>query len=82
VSSKLVRQVAPLEEARIPSGIPDLDEMLEGGFPAGSLITLAGRPGTGKTIFGSHFLYKGGMDLKQPGMYVSMLEGRRSRVTG
>ena len=78
MSSKLVRQVAPLEEARIPSGIPDLDEMLEGGFPAGSLITLAGRPGTGKTIFGSHFLYKGGMDLKQPGMYVSMLEGRRA----
>jgi circadian clock protein KaiC len=75
---KLVRAATKVDDTRITSGIPDLDEMLEGGFPAGSLITLAGRPGTGKTIFGSHFLYRGGIDFKQPGMYVSMLEGRKA----
>jgi len=52
--------------------------MLEGGIPAGSLITLAGRPGTGKTIFGSQYLYTGVVEHKQPGMYVSMLEGRKA----
>lgn len=65
-------------DSRIATGIPILDEMLEGGFPGGSLITLAGRPGTGKTIFGSLFLYNGGKLYGQPGMYVSMLEGRKS----
>jgi len=65
-------------EARVPTGIPGFDEMLEGGFPAGSLISLAGRPGTGKTIFGSQFLYHGAKDLQEPGMYVSMLEGHKA----
>src|SRR5438093_10778344 len=65
-------------DARVSTGVPGLDDMLEGGFPAGSLITRAGRPGTGKTIFGSQFLYYGAVEEKQPGMYVSMLEGRRA----
>ena len=67
-------------DSRIATGIPGFDEMLEGGFPAGSLISLAGRPGTGKTIFGSQFLFYGAKELKEPGMYVSMLEGRKAYV--
>ena len=66
-------------DARVATGIPGFDEMLEGGFPAGSLISLAGRPGTGKTIFGSQFLFSGAKE-GQPGMYVSMLEGRKAYV--
>src|SRR5438093_1083848 len=65
-------------DARVSSGVPGLDDMLEGGCPAGSLITLAGRPGTGKTIFGSQFLYQGARDGGEPGMYVPMLEGRKA----
>src|SRR5437879_12427411 len=65
-------------EARVGTGVPGLDEMLEGGFPTGSLITLAGRPGTGKTIFASQFLYQGARERGEPGMYVSMLEGRKA----
>ena len=64
-------------EARVGTGVPGLDEMLEGGFPAGSLVTLAGRPGTGKTIFASQFLYQGARDVQEPGMYVSMLRAER-----
>ena len=75
--TKLVRSARPQEERRIATGISALDEMLEGGFPAGSLITLAGRPGTGKTILGSQFLYNGGVE-GEPGMYVSMLESRKA----
>src|SRR5712664_3959369 len=65
-------------DVRAPTGLPEFDRMLEGGFLPGSLITLKGRPGTGKTIFGSHFLYYGAKNAKQPGMYVSMLEGEKS----
>lgn len=67
-----------VEEQRAATGLLELDGMLEGGFPVGSLITLTGKPGTGKTIFGSQFLYYGAKKLKQPGMYVSMLEGEKS----
>lgn len=64
------------EDPRSHTGIPSLDELMEGGFPSGSLINLSGRPGTGKTIFASQFLYAGG-NAGEPGMYVSMLEGRK-----
>jgi len=76
-SDPVVRST-PDPDARVSTGIPGLDELLEGGFPAGSLITLAGRPGTGKTIFGSQFLYQGARESGEPGMYVSMLEGRKA----
>src|SRR5436305_15017535 len=65
-------------EERAPTGLPELDGMLEGGFLTGSLITLTGRPGTGKTTFGSHFLYHGAKQAQQSGMYVSMLESANS----
>jgi len=64
-------------DERIPTGTAGFDELLEGGFPAGSLVTISGRPGTGKTIFGSQFLYQGG-HMGQAGMYVSMLESRKA----
>ena len=35
---------------RVPTGIPGLDELIEGGFPAKSITRLTGAPGTGKTI--------------------------------
>ena len=44
---------------RVPSGIPGLDEMLEGGFPFPSVILLAGSAGTGKTTFCQKFLTTG-----------------------
>src|SRR5437879_3272537 len=68
----------PTTDERAATGLQELDGMLEGGFLSGSLITLTGRPGTGKTIFGSHFLYHGAKKGKQAGMYVSMLEGQKS----
>src|SRR5256884_9217486 len=76
-TSDPVVRTTPDPDARVSTGIPGLDELLEGGFPTGSLITLAGRPGTGKTIFGSQFLYQGARESGEPGMYVSMLEGRK-----
>jgi hypothetical protein len=36
-----------------------LDSVIEGGFPRGSQILLAGEPGSGKTAFSAQFLAKG-----------------------
>lgn len=44
---------------RIPSGIPGLDRLMEGGFLKGSTILVSGGAGTGKTIFCSQFILEG-----------------------
>jgi len=44
---------------RIPSGIPGLDKLIEGGFVKGSTILISGGAGTGKTIFCAQFLMEG-----------------------
>ena len=44
---------------RVPTGIEGFDELVEGGFPLGSVVLLTGGPGTGKTTFCSQFLWEG-----------------------
>jgi len=43
---------------RIPTGIVELDGKVSGGYPKSKAILITGAPGTGKTIFGLHFIYK------------------------
>jgi len=57
---------------RIPSGIPGLDEMVEGGFPFPSVILLSGTAGTGKTTFALKFLCRGAENGEQ-GLYITTL---------
>ncbi|MEM1585826.1 MAG: ATPase domain-containing protein [Candidatus Bathyarchaeia archaeon] len=63
---------------RAPIGISGLDEVLGGGFPRGSLIILAGNPGTGKTIFSATFLHNGIVNYGERGVYVSFAENREA----
>ena len=44
---------------RIPSGIPGLDPLMEGGLVKGSTTLVSGSAGTGKTIFCTQFLMEG-----------------------
>lgn len=44
---------------RLPIGISDLDQILKGGVPRGSLTIVLGPPGAGKGIFSKRFLYTG-----------------------
>ena len=67
-----------LSENRVPTGIGGLDPLIEGGFPKGSLVLLAGNPGTGKTIFSMQFLYKGAKDYGENGIYVSFAENEHT----
>jgi KaiC/GvpD/RAD55 family RecA-like ATPase len=59
---------------RVKTGIPGLDELIEGGFPRGDTILIAGRAGTGKSIMANQFLYKGATEYDEPGVLVTLEE--------
>ncbi len=59
-----------MKDERLKTGIPGMDELIDGGFPKNSTILLSGEPGTGKTIFGLQFLMEG-LKNNQQSMYVS-----------
>ncbi|MCX6776284.1 MAG: hypothetical protein NT130_05550 [Candidatus Micrarchaeota archaeon] len=63
---------------RVPTGIEELDKIVDGGFPEGSTILVKGSPGTLKTIFGLQFLYNGAKQYKDKGMYISFTQGEES----
>ncbi len=56
-----LREAPPKETAigKVPTGIPGLDGMLDGGFNEGFSTMIAGAAGTGKTTFAVHFVYDG-----------------------
>ncbi len=58
-------------------GIKEVDHMLEGGLPSGSVIGLSGPPGVGKSIFALHFLLEGARK-GQKGVYVCLEEPRQN----
>jgi circadian clock protein KaiC len=45
--------------AKVPFGIPELDEMLRGGLRPGSITMILGSSGSGKTLLGMQFLSEG-----------------------
>ena len=55
---------------RVTTGVLGLDNKVEGGFFRGSANLITGKTGTGKTIFGVSFLYKGALS-GEPGVYVT-----------
>jgi KaiC/GvpD/RAD55 family RecA-like ATPase len=55
------------------TGIPGLDELIEGGFPRHRSILVCGDTGTGKTIFGLQFLVEGAAH-GEPGVLVTVDE--------
>lgn len=61
------------KDDRIVSGIPGLDEILEGGIPLKSLVLVSGATGTGKSIFSLQFVAEGALK-GEPGVYVSLGE--------
>jgi circadian clock protein KaiC len=65
------------ESKKAPLGIVELDDILEGGFPARSLILLSGNAGSGKTILSTQFLYNGAVKYGEKGVYVSFAENRK-----
>jgi len=54
---------------RIPTGLPELDKLLNGGFPKGFVLLCKGKAGTGKTLFLRKFLAQG-CNSDEVGIYI------------
>ncbi|MFA6048330.1 MAG: ATPase domain-containing protein [Candidatus Micrarchaeia archaeon] len=61
---------------RVSSGIPGLDEQMEGGFEGQSQVVITGDSGSGKTTFCLQYLY-GGAKLGEPGVFITFEEKKR-----
>jgi circadian clock protein KaiC len=55
----------------IQTGIAGLDVILQGGMPKGNVLLVEGEAGTGKTLLGMEFIYRGVTYYNEPGMIVS-----------
>jgi len=62
---------------RESTGIPEVDRMIEGGLPKGSVIGLSGPPGVGKSIFSLHFLLESARKGKKC-VYINLEEPRKN----
>lgn len=69
-----LHQIIPGEKGlRKSTGIPGLDEMLNGGLPSGTTTLVTGGTGTGKTLLGLSWL-KQGIDSGEAGLLLSFDE--------
>jgi circadian clock protein KaiC len=59
---------------RVKTGIPELDEMLGGGFLPQTANLVEGAPGTGKTTLGMQFIYNGIVKYDEPGLILTFEE--------
>ncbi len=62
---------------KVPTGIPGLDDITNGGFPLNGIIAVSGGIGVGKTLFGLQYLYKGAMEHGEVGAYIGFEEPKR-----
>ncbi|WP_438027164.1 RAD55 family ATPase [Sorangium sp. So ce233] len=69
----------PTPAERLSSGQPELDAMMSGGLPPGSVTIAAGAPGTGKTLILLHYLIEGARQ-GQKGLLVGFREPYRDLV--
>jgi len=58
---------------KLKTHIQGLDKILHGGFPEGKTILVSGGPGTGKSVLGLEFIYRGAMS-GHPGIFLSFEE--------
>ncbi len=61
------------DKEKVPSGIPGLDDLIEGGFYPKSTIVLLGSSGTGKSTFAVQFLMEG-VEVGEQALYVTLEE--------
>ncbi len=66
----LISSLSPIE--RVPTGVPGLDGLIEGGLPRGRIIGVTGSSGAGKTTMGFQYLHHGIANLGEAGVYVTL----------
>ena len=59
---------------KAPTGIKGLDEITEGGIPAGRPTLVCGGPGWGKTLMSIEFIVRGAIEYDEPGVFMAFEE--------
>jgi circadian clock protein KaiC len=62
---------------KVQTRIKGLDDILHGGLPAGRTTLVSGGPGSGKSLIGLEFVYRGALD-GHPGLFVTFEESGES----
>ena len=70
------------EGTLIQTGIAGLDDVLRGGIPQGNVLLVEGAAGTGKTLLGLEFIYRGITASQEPGLIVSFEVAPQKLVRG
>ncbi len=68
-----MKRQSATEIQKVATQIEGLDEILHGGLPAGRTTLISGGPGTGKSVLGLEFLYRGAMS-GNPGIFLTFEE--------
>lgn len=59
------------ESNLIHTGIAGLDNLFHGGIPRGNILLVEGAAGTGKTLLGMEFIYRGITEYNEPGIIIT-----------
>lgn len=73
-SRKAVSIKKPAVLEKTPTGIQGFDEITNGGLPKGRPCLIAGKAGSGKTLFSMEFLARGAMRFNDPGVLMTFEE--------
>jgi len=66
--------------AKLPTGIPGLDEILRGGLPRERNTVVIGGAGCGKTILALQTLVNGARDFNEPGIFIAFEENSKQII--
>ena len=72
--------MAKTHSLRLATGITGMDDILQGGLPAGHVYLIEGDPGSGKTTLGLQFLLQG-IANGEATLYVTLAESREELET-
>lgn len=67
-----------MESKKVPTYIEGLDDILDGGLPAGHVVLLSGLPGTMKSTLSYSILHRNARERNAKCLYVSLEQTRKS----
>jgi circadian clock protein KaiC len=69
-----------MTKARIPTGIPGLDELISGGFAENTVNLVSGPAGSAKSLTAIQYIYNGVKDKDETGIYLTLEEPRENVI--
>lgn len=72
IDSLMDPDAMPVIDPTVPTGFPDLDHILNGGFRPGQLVVIAGRPAQGKSTLGMDIARHATITKGVPGLVISL----------